>query len=462
MPKHRIVPRRLVVVAACLLICATAMGRWPMELSDAEGNPTLAPVLERATAAVVNVKTERPVRTVWRRLESVEGGGSGVIIDAERGHIVTNHHVVEGATSISVSLKDEREFEATIVGTDPQTDIALLQIEADSLSAMTFRDSDELRVGDFVIAIGSPFGFAQTVTYGIVSATGRRDVTQRGLENFIQTDASINPGNSGGALIDLRGRLVGINTLIYSRTGGNVGIGFAIPSNMTRTIVSHLARHGEFRRGFLGVSMLDFDAASSTTDETASDGEVVVQQVFYGSAAADAGIHVGDVVLAIDGEAIVDVPDLQGKIAFKQPGEEIDVTLKRNGEQLTLKATTGEATLSRQPVQPEVTALEGALFSDIAPARRSQTAGGVMIEVVRPGSVADQAGLMAGDVLTSVGRYTIHHVWSLRATMQHVLEQRVEPTIWLVRGGEQLGYTLSSPPRLFRVQQSQLSPWWWR
>ncbi|MBD3670046.1 MAG: trypsin-like peptidase domain-containing protein, partial [Gammaproteobacteria bacterium] len=272
-------PKRIVSLSLVLLLgllgMQPALAALPLTDSQGQELPTLAPMLEQATPSVVNINTRSKVRVQNNPLlddpffrhffnvpeqpreRSAQSLGSGVIIDADKGYIVTNNHVIDKADEIQVTLRDGRTYDAELVGTDPETDVAVIRIEADNLNAVPMADSDTLRVGDFVVAIGNPFGLGQTVTSGIVSALGRSGLGIEGYEDFIQTDASINPGNSGGALVNLKGELIGINTAIFSQSGGNIGIGFAIPVNMARDVVDQLVRHGEVRRGILGVQAQD-------------------------------------------------------------------------------------------------------------------------------------------------------------------------------------------------------------
>src|SRR5688572_25755513 len=268
---------RLIRCAAAVLLLVIAAPA-PAAQADARGLPTLAPLVNEVTPAVVNISVitrsaleNNPLfrDPFFRRFFNLpdrpqrqeQAAGSGVIVDATRGYVITNNHVIKDAEQVVVTLKDRRQFPAKLVGTDPGTDIAVLQIEAQNLTAIRVGDSDALRVGDYVIAIGNPFGIGQTVTSGIVSALGRSGLSPEGYEDFIQTDASINPGNSGGALVNLRGELIGINTAIIGPAGGNIGIGFAVPSNMARIVVDQIARFGEVKRGRLGLQMIDLTPA---------------------------------------------------------------------------------------------------------------------------------------------------------------------------------------------------------
>ena len=260
-----------------------------------DGKLTFAPVLAEAAPAVVSIQVVGQRRSRWGGPES---SGSGVIIDAAKGHVVTNHHVIQGARNITVTLKDRREFEGEVIGSDPGTDIAVLKIDADDLQALPLGDSDELAVGDLVVAIGSPFGFVQSATSGIVSALGRSGFTREGYEDFIQTDAAINRGNSGGALVDLDGRLVGINSLIVSPSGVSAGLGFAVPSNIVKSVTEQILEFGQVRRGQLGVQI--GDVAPQFVKQLGLDSAkgAVVGEVVAGSAADVAGIQPGDVIVS--------------------------------------------------------------------------------------------------------------------------------------------------------------------
>ncbi len=351
---------RLAITAAALLaalaVAFAARGAAPQPLVQ-DGIPTLAPLLERVTPAVVNIAviSREPIRLnpllrdpFFRRFFDIPedlprerqrvSAGSGVIVDAARGYVLTNHHVIDKATEIAVTLKDRRRFTARLVGSDPPTDIALLKIDAEGLTELPFGESDALRVGEYVLAIGNPFGLGQTVTSGIVSALGRSGLRIHGYEDFIQTDASINPGNSGGALVDLRGTLVGINTAIIGPAGGNVGIGFAVPAKMARSVMDQLVRHGEVRRGYLGVTVQDVtpDIADALGLDRA-DGALVVE-VAAGSPAARAGVRSRDIILAFAGEEVAGASDLRLKVGLTPAGETVELRILREGRIRAVRA----------------------------------------------------------------------------------------------------------------------------
>ncbi len=315
---------RLILI---LIVLAASGAHAGLPVSvEGQALPSLAPILKNVTPSVVNIYTQTRVRVrspllddpIFRRFFNVpdiprerisQSLGSGVIVDSAKGYVLTNHHVIEGADDISVTLKDGRSMEARVIGVDPDTDLAVIRIPADALSALSLADSDKLQVGDFVVAVGNPFGLGQTVTSGIVSALGRTGV--RGLEyqNFIQTDASINPGNSGGALINLRGELVGINSAIFTPSGGNVGIGFAIPSGMARYVMDQLIRFGEVRRGTLGLIVQNLSSELAGAFGIGTERGALVAEVVDGTAADRAGLQPGDVVTSVAGRAIRNAQD---------------------------------------------------------------------------------------------------------------------------------------------------------
>jgi serine protease DegQ len=328
-------------------------------LDSERGVLTLAPLLAQITPGVVNIavrsRVERPANPLLEdpffrrffdlpevpRQRDVLSAGSGVIVDARRGYVLTNSHVVANAEEVQVTLKDRRTFPARVLGSDPETDIALLQVDAPDLTAVPLGDSGRLQVGDVVIAIGNPFGLGQTVTSGIVSALGRSGLGIEGYEDFIQTDASINPGNSGGALVNSRGELVGINTAILGPTGGNIGISFAVPVNMARAVMTQLIEHGEVRRGRLGITIQDLTPALANSMGLDLRGGAVISEIEAGSAAARAGLASGDVIVAVNGQPVQDADDLRNLIGLMPVGTELAIALYRNGRARSVSAQVG-------------------------------------------------------------------------------------------------------------------------
>ena len=318
--------------------------------------PSLAPMLEKAMPAVVSVNTKQVVRVrnpffndpFFRRLfpdipqERInESLGSGVIIDAKEGLVLTNHHVIENADDVQVTLADGRTVKAEFLGSDRDTDIALIRIPAQNLTDIKLGNSDQLRVGDFVVAIGNPFGFSQTVTSGIVSAVGRSGIRGLGYQNFIQTDASINPGNSGGALVDANGNLVGINTAIFSKSGGSQGIGFAIPVKLALEVMKSIVEHGQVIRGWLGIEVQPLSQELAESFGMKDRPGIVVAGIFREGPAAKAGLQLGDVILSINGEPAGDGRKSMNQVARIKPNEKITIEVMRNGQQLKLVAEVG-------------------------------------------------------------------------------------------------------------------------
>ena len=344
------------------------------------------------------------------------GLGSGVIVDPS-GIIITNNHVVRHADKIRVLLADKTEYEATLLGTDPKTDLAVLKIDAESLLTIPWADSDTLEVGEYVLAFGNPFGLNQTVTMGIVSAVGRARMGIAEYEDFIQTDAAINPGNSGGALVNARGELVGINTAIFSRSGGSMGIGFAVPSNMARAILDQLVTTGQVVRGWLGVSIQDLTPELAGQFEVSGAKGVLVSDVLDDSPAEQAGLERGDVIVAFDGTTVEDATQLKNVVAITEVGKEVTVELIRDKQVRTLRVRIGQQpkTVARAPLtDPGASAAPAGILSGLdvrelnhRVAERLGVANGergLVIVKVRSGSVAKAAGLKAGDLIIEVNR----------------------------------------------------------
>jgi len=418
-----------------------AMATLPTAV-DGAPIPSLAPMLERVTPAVVSVHTKQRVRVrnpfaddpVFRRLfpqvpqERINQSlGSGVIVDAAKGLVLTNHHVIEGADEVSVTLSDGRTFPATFVGSDPDTDVALMKIQADKLIALPLANSDQLRVGDFVVAVGNPFGFSQTVTSGIVSAVGRSGLPGLGFQNFIQTDASINPGNSGGALVNLRGELVGINTATFNPQGsraGDIGLGFAIPANLAGNVMRQLASTGEVRRGTLGIE-------TQTVDDTLAKGlgldaarGAVVTRVFPNSAAAAAGIKVGDVVLTANGQRMDSREALHNFEGLQAVGSAVALELRRGANPMTVNATLREQPRAYDGATLDAR-LTGATFADLPERLRQGGLDGVLVSSVARGSRAAQNGLQKDDVVLAASSGEFNDLGGFRASFAQAPQRLV-------------------------------------
>ena len=428
-------------------------------------------MLEEVTPAVVNIsvtKSRRPSNTRfffngreynWNMRDLPDQlrrfmpppqldrrGAAGVIVDAQRGFVITNHHVIDGADEISVHLNDNRTVEAELLGSDRGTDIALLRIEADNLTDIDFADMETVRVGDYVVAIGNPFGVGQTVTSGIVSALGRR-ASRRGdgFENYIQTDASINVGNSGGALVDLEGNLIGINTVIISGNGGGSnGVGFAVPADMVASVMGHLERDGEVRRGMLGVSIVTLTpdvAAALQMDERPG---ALITGVEPGSAAEQAGLQVGDVVVEMNDEDVDSSNTLRNMVGLARQGDEVELALYRDGRRLTVDAeiggfdgrTNGRARGRAQgDASSPINQLRGAALRTITKSDNLASDEGVLVTQAPPRSLAYRNGLRQGDVIIAAGRQTITDVESLNQAMESAGRNIA---LRVIRGGREM------------------------
>jgi serine protease Do/serine protease DegQ len=353
-----------------------------------------------------------PARPRERTAQSL---GSGVIVDAAKGYILTNHHVVDKAVQITVTLNDGRHFSADLVGADPESDVAVIKIPAEGLTQLTVSDSDALRVGDFVVAIGNPFGLGQTVTSGIVSALGRSGLGIEGYEDFIQTDASINPGNSGGALVNLRGELVGLNTAIFSKSGGNMGIGFAIPSNMARVVMEQLLEYGEVQRGLLGVSAQDLTVELAQAFGISSGGGAVVIGITAGSPAEKAGLKVGDVILSLNGARINSAGEMRNNLGLQRPGTRVEMRVWRAGQEFETTAVIVEPTALQQDGGDLDPRLKGAVLDEFTAEDGSSH---LRVEDVAGQSPAAALGLRPGDIFLSVNNQTVTDTASLARALQ--------------------------------------------
>ncbi len=426
-------------VFAGLLMAMTSLApvaNAALPMTDGQGSPlpTLAPMLEGTTPGVVNISTRGTVRVqenpllqdpFFRRFFDVpdqpqqretQSLGSGVVVDAQQGLIITNNHVIQNADEISVTLRDGRTLNAKLVGTDPEADVAVIKVTAERLTAIPMADSDRIRVGDFVVAIGNPFGLGQTVTSGIVSALGRTGLGIEGYEDFIQTDASINPGNSGGALVNLRGELVGMNTAIIAPGGGNVGIGFAIPVNMVRDIMEQLVKFGEVRRGRLGISIQDLTPELASAFGIEDRAGAVIAQVVPGSPADKSGIKVGDVVLQVNGRGVRNAGELRNRVGMLRIGEKVGLKLLRDGKPKEVVATVAEAPQQKLLGKSLFPKLDGAVFGNIEelPTNRSNRDKGVIVLEVGRGSPAARSGLRKDDIIYSANRVAIENLDDLK------------------------------------------------
>ena len=388
---------------------------------------SLAPLVKQVAPAVVNIRVSQTVTRrspyndeMFRRFfgmpnnpgnsREVQSAGSGVIVDAINGYILTNHHVIEGAEKIQISLINGDTLDAEVIGSDPATDIALLKVDSKILIDIKIGDSDIVQVGDFVIAIGNPFGLSHTVTSGIVSALGRTGISNNGYEDFIQTDASINPGNSGGALVNMKGELVGINSAIISRSGGNVGIGFAVPSEIAQSIMQQILDFGEVRRGLLGVSIQSIDPENASALGVEIDYGALISSIEPGSAAEKAGLQVDDIIIQIDNEKISNSRELANVIGLKGSGEEVEIQLVRNNNKINVVAILGQQQLSRSEGTDIHPGLVGASFASAS----TMSGGGVEVSTVESGSAAFQRGLRSGDLITAVNRQQVENLQQLQ------------------------------------------------
>ncbi|MDP9064591.1 MAG: Do family serine endopeptidase [Pseudomonadota bacterium] len=434
----RLVKVTSLVATAFLAMTPGARAALPATPAADSPMPSLAPMVKRVSPAVVNIATRGTIKEkagqrnplfddpFFRRFFDVppdskprerqfQSAGSGVIIDAKNGYIITNHHVVENASEITVTLLDDRSFTAKVVGSDEGADIAVLQAKQPNLISMALGDSAHLEVGDFVVAIGNPFGLQHTVTAGIVSALGRTGINPEGYEDFIQTDASINPGNSGGALVNLRGELVGVNSAILSGSGGNIGIGFAIPVNMVKGVMDQLIKYGQVKRGILGVNIYNVTPEIAKQYGLTESSGALVAGVAQGSAADRAGVKTGDIITSINAVPVKGSGELRNAIGMLRVGDKVDIGLLRDGKPLKVTASVAErnetsaATKAAGINAAEINeGLEGADLTDAA------GGAGVLVRAVQESSAAWQAGLKANDVIVGVGRTPVSNVRTFR------------------------------------------------
>ena len=428
----------LIALIASVPFSQSSMARVKLSaglLDQTRGVVTVAPLITAAAPAVVNISVvnsapgaENPLfrDPFFRRFFGVPdqtppresiGAGSGVIVDAKAGYVLTNHHVVENAKRITVKLRDGRQFKAKLVGSDAGTDIALLKIKPQGLTALTVGDSDQLQIGDFVIAIGNPFGLGQTVTSGIVSALGRSGLSRDKFENFIQTDASINPGNSGGALINTKGELIGINTAIIAPGGGNVGIGFAVPVNMVQAVVSQLKKHGKVRRGRIGIAIQDITPDIAKALGLPAEAGALVSRVEPKSPAEKAGLKAGDAIIEMDGKTLRSSNHLRNVVGLRERGSVVKLTVVRKGKRIQIAVRVGKPELAKLDVKSAVPQLAGTKITEIPSghaAKRSVT--GVYAADVAVGSPAWRLGLRKGDIILAVNQKQVGSVSEFEQT----------------------------------------------
>jgi len=418
----------VLLVVCCTTFSGLAIGGLPYK-AGGKSLPSLAPMVDRVGPAVVNIATKGHVDVQKHPLandpmfkhffggmenmpqrKETKSLGSGVVVDAKNGYILTNHHVIDGADTITVTLSDGHQFEARLIGSDPEADVAVIQGDYEDLVEIPMADSDVLRVGDFVVAFGNPFGLGQTVTSGIVSALDRTGLGIEGYESFIQTDASINPGNSGGALVDLNGNLVGVNTAIIAAGGGNVGIGFAIPINMARQIMNQLIEYGEVKRGLLGVIMQNLTPELSSAFGLDLHQGVVISQVIEKSAAEEAGLKAGDVIESINGKSVKSASEMRNMVGLMRVGESLNIAVIRDGDKKKLVASLKN--LEQDQIQGEKldARLAGAKIELAGEGKNQQ----LVVVDVENGTKAWQAHLREGDIILSVNRVAVNSLEDLK------------------------------------------------
>lgn len=443
-----------------LTLPAFATGTLPSQV-DGKALPSLAPMLKNTMPGVVNIAVEGVLPTVFnpadpnqqrkpsepmqrpgrnqptpnqQRFASV---GSGVIVDADKGYIITNGHVVDNAKRITVTLGDGRQFKAKLIGTDDASDLSVLQIKAINLTAIPFGDSDKLQVGDFVTAIGNPFGLRQTVTSGVVSALQRYDLGIEGYENFIQTDAPINFGNSGGALVDLQGQLVGINTAILSPEGGSIGIGFAIPSNMVHSVMTQLIKYGEVKRGLIGIGVQNLTPALADAFGTKLTEGAVVSQVSPGSPADLAGIKVGDIITDVNQTKITNANQVSNTVGLERVGSTVTIKLNRQGQALSVSATLIDPQNQKVPVLVGNPLLMGLDMRDYQQLTTDfGLINGVLIVRVDEDSPGWEAPLRPGDIITAVNGTPVKNLLDLgRIAKQSYMQKQKQLLLHVMRLG---------------------------
>jgi len=485
---------RIILVALAALIAGGIAGSWAtvkaghslfekgsgatMWLAGTSGNGNLngqisfengfVPVVQKVQPAVVNIASSKVIRAPENVAPNLEDPffqqffgqdflrelrtpkerrehslGSGAVVSAN-GYILTNYHVVNGASEIKATLSDNRELTATVVGTDSKSDLAVLKIDAKDLPVVIFGDSSKVRVGEFVVAVGNPFGVGQTVTMGIVSATSRGGLGIEDYEDFIQTDAAINPGNSGGPLVNASGNLIGINTAIISGSGGNQGVGFSVPVNMARHVMDQIVKSGKVTRGWIGISIQPVDAAiAKSFGLTGQARGALISEVVPDSPAARAGLMSGDIVLQLNNEPIADSRALSLRISDLSPGTNVSLQIWRNGKQSQANVTLGEQpaqTAAREKEQPGPNRSElGISVEPLTPQIASrlgltQSTKGVVIDSVEPGSAAEEAGLQGGDVIREINHKPVSGTDDFESAVRQAKDSSI--LLWIDRGGQ--------------------------
>ena len=415
---------RFLAVLHLLLFSQAIQSALPLATPDGGELPSLAPMLQEVLPAVVNISTRSKVRTTanplmqdpfFRRFFNLpqqsrpsSSLGSGVIVDAANGYVITNHHVIDKADEIIVTTKDGHKLDARLVGSDTASDVAIIQVDSDHLAEIILGVSEELRVGDFVVAIGSPFGLSHTVTSGIVSALGRSGLGIEGYEDFIQTDASINPGNSGGALVNLRGELIGINTAILSRGGGSVGIGLSIPVDMVKSLMDQLLEHGEVKRGLLGVRMQDLTPPLASAIGIAGKKGALISEVIPDSAADEVGLREGDVIVLFNQSAVESSADLRNAVGLVRPGMEAEMEYYRDGVRESATVRIQAFKESASPDSHVISRLQGAKFKNVSPDGKIKR--GVVVIGITAGSPAESTGLKENDIIVGINQQAINNL----------------------------------------------------
>ncbi len=422
------------IVSVCLSVSLPSIAAGLPPFVDGQALPSLAPMLEHSMPAVVNISTSTNIQVndnplmqdpYFRQFFNVPNQsrqqqknslGSGVIIDSAQGLVLTNNHVIDKADKILVTLTDGRQLNAELIGTDPEADIAIIKIPAKNLTQLAIADSSQLKVGDFVVAIGNPFGLGQTVTSGIVSALGRSGLGIEGYEDFIQTDASINPGNSGGALVNLRGELIGMNTAILAPTGGNVGIGFAIPTNMIMPIKDVLVKHGVVKRGLLGVTTQDLTPELVNAFNLDNKHGAAISRIENNSPAAEAGLEPGDIIVSANGKQVKTSQDIRNIVGLLQIGDHVTIEYYRGNEKKSVVATIGKQALPQLAGEKLHPLLKGTLLT----ATQKDQVEGVLIEKIQSSSYAWKVGLRPGDIIVSANRYRVNNLEELTKVVDPV------------------------------------------